>query len=155
MTGVAEPGHASLVAIEAIKALKADYFWALDRKDWEAFAEVFTADAVMDLREERGSHVGAPTEASESDAVYVGREAILRRVRSAIGSARTVHQGHMPHIEITGRSSATGRWALYDWLDFGDRSFHGFGHYHEEYRCVGGRWHIARLELSRLRGDWR
>jgi hypothetical protein len=34
----------------------------------------------------------------------------------------------------------------------------GYGHYHEQYRKIGGAWRIARLHLTRLRleyvGGW-
>ena len=31
-----------------------------------------------------------------------------------------------------------------------DRMLHGFGHYHEEYRCTDGRWQIRRSRITRL-----
>lgn len=39
-----------LLAIEAIKHLKARYFYCMDVKDWEGMREVFSADAIFDVR---------------------------------------------------------------------------------------------------------
>jgi hypothetical protein len=63
----------------------------------------------------------------------------------------------MPEITITGRDSATGVWAMFDYLTFpgGDppRGLRGYGHYHEEYARDDGAWRIRRLTLTRLRVD--
>jgi SnoaL-like domain len=40
-----------LLAIEAIKQLKARYFRCLDTKDWAGFLAVFAPDAVIDASE--------------------------------------------------------------------------------------------------------
>jgi hypothetical protein len=68
----------------------------------------------------------------------------------------------MPAIEITGRGTARGVWAMYDWLEFRpghplyDEAYPhriGYGHYEEEYRRVGGSWKISFMRLARLRLD--
>ena len=142
-----------LLAIEEIKQLKAAYFWTVDRKDWSALAELFTDDAVFDMTAEVSLQRGADA-AAESETVVVGGRAIAAFVASAVGEPITVHHGHMPVIEITGPSTATGRWTMFDDVDFGDRRMRAYGWYDEEYERVGERWRISRLDLHRWRADW-
>jgi uncharacterized protein (TIGR02246 family) len=136
---------AELLAIEAIKRLKARYFRMIDTKDWDGFADVFTADAVMEL--------------PEADAVVHGRDEFVELVRTSLIGTQTVHHGHMPELELTGPDTATGTWAMMDYVEWpqtptGDRNgFFGYGHYREEYARLDGAWRIARLRLERIRMD--
>jgi uncharacterized protein (TIGR02246 family) len=135
----------NLAGVEAIKQLKARYFRTMDRKDWDAFGEVFTLDAVMEV--------------PEVDATKEGRAAIVEFVSSALADARTVHHGHMPEIEITGPGTARGIWAMADYVEWtapegSDRiGLQGYGHYIEEYAHEDGQWRIRRTLLQRLRVD--
>jgi uncharacterized protein (TIGR02246 family) len=130
--------------LEAIKALKARYFRTLDHQDWDGFGQVFTPDAVLEV--------------PEADATRVGREAIVAFVRDALTGARTVHHGHMPEIELTGRDTARGTWAMFDYVEWpavgGARvGLQGYGHYREEYVREDDAWCISRSRLERLRVD--
>lgn len=134
-----------LGAITAIQQLKARYFRCLDTKDWVGFENVFTDDALLDMTEEAGDVVhGAP--------------AIAAYVLGHVGAVETVHHGHMPEIEITSPSTATGIWAMEDVLRWpagaAIQSMHGYGHYHETYALVDREWRIASLRLTRLRRDF-
>jgi uncharacterized protein (TIGR02246 family) len=134
-----------LVAIEAIKRLKARYFRHMDRKDWDAWGQVFAEDAVLEV--------------PEVDMVLTGREAIVASVSGSLVGTQTVHHGHMPEIEITGPDAATGTWAMADYVEWprpegGDRvGLMGYGHYVEAYTRADGEWRIARSRLERLRVD--
>ncbi len=67
----------------------------------------------------------------------------------------SVHHGHTPEIVLTSDTTATGIWAMEDelWWTNGDveEHLHGYGHYHEEYRKVEGKWLISYRTLTRLR----
>ncbi len=130
----------ALDEIEAIKQLKARYFRLMDTKQWEAFGELFTVDATL----------SASPDPNEG---FSGRDEIVRRVRSVLRDARTVHHGHMPEIALTGEDTATGIWAMYDFVELPQLVLHGWGHYHEEYAKQHGAWRIRRLLLTRLRLD--
>jgi hypothetical protein len=70
-----------------------------------------------------------------------------------------VHHGHTPEIEITGKATARGIWAMIDYatlpaVDGRRPTVRGSGHYHEEYVKQDDRWRIARLVLTRLRVDY-
>jgi hypothetical protein len=139
-------------AIEAIKALKARYFRAMDTKDWDAFADVFAPDAVMDMRSE------VPSTPADPDAgLITGNRAIAEFVRRSVDPVVTVHHGHMPEIELTSDTTATGIWAMEDHLWWPEGSplsvMHGYGHYHETYTRIDDEWKIATITLSRLRID--
>ena len=91
--------------------------------------------------------------------VVEGRDAIVASVSGALEGTRTVHHGHMPEIEITGPDTATGTWAMADYVEWpsgaaGERvGIQGYGHYVEEYVRHDGEWRIARSRLDRLRVD--
>ena len=59
----------------------------------------------------------------------------------------------MPEIEITGPATATGVWAMFDYVELPEFTLRGWGHYHEEYVKERGGWKIRRLRLTRLRCD--
>jgi hypothetical protein len=68
----------------------------------------------------------------------------------------SVHHGHMPEITLTSWETATGIWAMDDYVqtDDGSIGYRGYGHYHESYRKDSLRgWLISGFELRRLRVD--
>jgi uncharacterized protein (TIGR02246 family) len=134
-----------LVDIEEIKQLKARYFRSLDTQDWDGFGQVFARAAVLEV--------------PEVDLSHRGRDAIVAFVSGALAGARTVHQGHMPEIELTGDDQARGIWAMFDYVEWpapdgAERvGLQGYGHYFEEYVREDGQWRISRSRLERLRID--
>jgi hypothetical protein len=143
-----------LIAVEEIKKLKARYFRCMDTKDWDGYAAVFAPDAVLDVSGERG----AVSDDEPADAWIVrGDASIAAFVKAQVGDVLTVHHGHMPEIEVTSDDSATGIWAMEDILRWPPggilATLHGFGHYHETYRRIDGRWRIQTCTLTRLRVD--
>jgi SnoaL-like domain len=151
-----------LVAIEAIKNVKARYWYAMDMKDWDALRAVFTDDAVFDMRAERAFAEGHPTDelapAKEAvdagdPAVIVGASAIADFIRTIVAGWRTVHHGHAPIVEVQEPDRGTGIWPLFDYIDDGRNALKGYGHYYDEYRKVGGEWLISRVLLTRIRAD--
>ena len=138
-----------LLAIEAIKRLKARYFRYIDTKRFEEWSRLFTADAVLTMDIGITTWGGDPAPAPALE----GREAILAQVRRSFPNTLTVHHGHMPEIDIIDEDHATGIWALADIVENRGSFRTGAGHYHEQYRRVDGEWLIARLHLSRLRRE--
>lgn len=136
---------AKLLAIEAIKTLKARYFRYVDTKNWEGLRSVFAPEAKIEFPENFDEPF-AP-------------DPFVDMVAKSLASATSVHHGHMPEIEILSEDTAKGIWALYDILTFpegdaglaGVRQIEGQGHYHETYRRIGGEWLIDTLRLTRLR----
>jgi hypothetical protein len=132
-----------LVDIEEIKQLKARYFRAVDTKDWDLFATGVLAPGVrFDIMGE----------------VVEGRDDVVAYVAQAIEKATTVHHGHTPEITITGTDTASGIWAMYDYVRWrkrngSDKVLHGYGHYHEEYVRTDAGWRIRSCTLTRLRVD--
>ena len=140
-----------LAATEEIKRLKARYFRCMDTKDWDGFAQVFTADAVMDMSGEmRDSR-------TEGTGITAGAAEIAAFVRGAVDDVVTVHHGHMPEIELTSPTTARGIWSMEDVLRWPAgapvATLHGYGHYHETYERVDGEWRIKTIRLTRLRVD--
>ena len=135
--------HPRVADLEAIRQLKAKYFRLLDTKDWDGWADLFSEDARMDVSDDI------------PNGVIEGRRAISAGVRAAIAGVLTVHHGHMPEIELTGRDTARAVWAMQDHLEYPEgrtpRAVDGCGHYTEEYiRCEDGAWRIRSLVLRRI-----
>lgn len=141
---------ATLLAIEEIKRLKARYFRFMDTRDWDSFRDIFTEDALFDVR---GALEENPDIAALGEPVQ-GRDAIVEYVSTGINPTTSAHFGHMPEIEILSPDEATGIWSLMDLLrappgaDF--TMFRGYGHYHERYRRIDGAWRIATLKITRM-----
>lgn len=134
---------ASADDIEDIKRLKARYFRCLDTKDWPGLREVFTDDLVADSTEAGGQ-------------VVAGADAFIAFLQEVLAGATTVHQGHMPEIELTSPTTATGIWALHDIVIWpGGLRLDGHGHYHETYTKTDAGWRIATSRLTRLHTDFR
>ncbi len=130
-----------LAELEAIKRLKARYFRLLDTQQWRELGDVFTQDVLFhgstgDLR---------------------GRDAVIAAL-SKFRGGRSVHHGHMPEIDFIDDVTATGIWAMDDYVEYPTRngvhsSFRGYGHYHETYTKNSGEWQISEWRLTRLRVD--
>ena len=136
-----------LMDIEEIKQLKARYFRLYDSRRWEEFRELFTDDVHVWIEGFEHSYDNA------DDFV----ESAIERNTTATGP--TVHHGHMPEIEITGDGTATGIWAMFDFIDrvsaeAGTRLVReGYGWYEEQYRKDNGSWKIASMRVTRIRVD--
>jgi SnoaL-like domain len=133
---------------QEIQKLKARYFRFMDTKQWEDFGDLFTEDLKFYIVSGSASGSAEPT--------FDGREALISYLAASDPGKVTVHQGHMPEIEFTGEDTATGVWAMFDWVDDPGRggAWQGFGHYHERYvRAADGRWRISEVRLTRLRVD--
>ncbi|MDQ2679123.1 MAG: nuclear transport factor 2 family protein [Actinomycetota bacterium] len=112
----------------------------MDTKDWAAMRQVFTDDVVVDTSEAGGD-------------VVRGADDFIAFLQTVLGEAVTVHQGHMPEIELTSDTTATGVWALHDIVIWGSSRLEGYGHYHETYEKTPDGWRIASLRLTRLHVD--
>ncbi len=136
--------NGEIAAHLAIHTLKSRYFRCVDSKDWQGLRELFTPDATLFFPEAQD----APLPLPESIAFIV----------EGIGEGVSIHHGHMPEIAIHSPTWASGIWAMEDriyWPEdrpsrLGLLSLHGFGHYHEDYAQVDGRWLIRTLKVVRI-----
>jgi uncharacterized protein (TIGR02246 family) len=128
--------------VEAIRRLKARYFRTMDTKDWDGMRQVFTDDAVIDTSEAGGQSI-------------TGADAFMKFLQETLAGSVTVHQGHMPEIDVTSATTATGIWALNDIVIWPNGvRLDGYGHYYETYEKVGGEWKIKSSKLTRLHTDF-
>jgi len=120
--------------IEEIKKLKARYFRGLDTKNWDLYRRVSTDDMVG------------------TGDVVEGLDAFMEYASGL--TMTSVHHGHMPEIELTSPTTATGIWSMEDHVRWTDGyESHGYGHYFETYEKVGNSWRIKTMNLSDLRSD--
>ena len=128
--------------VEAIRRLKARYFRTMDTKDWDGMRQVFTDDAMIDTSEAGGN-------------VVHGADEFMVFLKETLADAVTVHQGHMPEIDLTSETTATGIWALNDIVIWPNgMRLDGFGHYHETYEKGPSGWRIKSSKLTRLHVDF-
>ena len=90
-------------------------------------------------------------EGPHPDIEFSSPEEMVATNREMLAEVPTVHQGHMPEIELTGPGSARGTWAMYDRVELPGAAFEGWGHYHETYCRHEGVWLIARMHITRLK----
>jgi hypothetical protein len=134
-----------LLALEAIRQLKAAYCRFVDTKQWQRLEALFTADAWV-------AGFGAVPDGS-------GPSAFVAGVAERIGNSVSVHHVHAPEITLTGPDKAQGIWPMMDYVEFtgaaagAGRGWIGWGFYEEQYARVGGEWRIGFMRLARQRMD--
>ena len=143
-----------LVAIEAIRRVKARYFRGVDRGDAELVRGILAEDCVLDYR-------GCCTDPRSGRDFLPAMNVVLRgsAAWSAEGFAKagivSVHHGHDCEIELSGATTASGIWSMTDRLFMpGGAPFSqmiGYGYYHETYEKTGGAWKIKTLRIERIR----
>lgn len=138
-----------LLALEAIRVLKADYFLHTDGKDWQAFKTLFAPGAETDMREATGAY--DETLLSHDPDAFADTTAMM------LEGVTTAHFGYMPRITFIDDDHAEGIWSMEDWLWVPEGSnlpftgtMHGWGHYHERYCRIDGRWMFETMRLTRV-----
>lgn len=129
-----------LIAIEAIKQLKARYCRYVDTKAWEEFGTLFTADAQIEFPSANYASSAPPW---------------VELVKSLLDTRETMHHCHTPEITVLAGDEAVGIWAMEDRVtdpSGEDAPRRGFGHYHERYVKRDDEWFISGLRLDYL---WR
>ena len=145
-----------LVAIEAIKQLKARRVRCMDEKDWPGYAACHTQDAISYTFQDNESF----KDVGMVDGPVRGGEAIAKALAHYLDGKNkrtTTHHIHAPEIDILSDTTAKAIWPMEDmlfWTEDGvPHWLHGYGHYRETYEKVGGEWLIASRSLSRIRVD--
>ena len=147
-----------LLAIEEIKTVFAKRLRYMDMKQWDLYGSVHTEDAWSetygDLPPDKQPQAGGVRNK------VVGPRALAAAIRQFMEQQpplTSAHHAHTPEIEFSSDSTASAIWPMEDhlWWRDGEReeSLHGYGHYHEHYRKVEGRWLICYRKLTRLRVD--
>ncbi|MDT5012310.1 MAG: hypothetical protein QOH57_3927 [Mycobacterium sp.] len=116
---------------------------AVDRKDWQTYAELHTDDYVA---------------MSISNKPVVGGKAAAEALSVLLANVTTVHHCHTPVIDFQDRDNATGVWAMEDnlfWSRSGEKQWvRGFGFYHETYvRGGDGQWRFSYRKLERTHAE--
>jgi SnoaL-like domain len=126
----------ALEDVAAIQQLKYRYWRHLDLKQWDELAGCFVADATVSYGNGRYRFSGVAD--------------IMRFLRESLGSETgsvTIHHGHHPEIELTGETTARGRWALYNYLfnERQKRSVRIGAFYEDEYVKDAGAWKLRHV----------
>lgn len=131
-----------LLALEAIRQLKARYCRLYDTQQWARLKTLFLGDARVE------GFTSVPDGARALDFIDA---ASLR-----LAGTTMVHHVHAPEIVLTGPDHARGIWAMNDYVQFpagGEVGWQGWGFYEEDYARVDGVWRIAFMRIVRTRLD--
>ncbi|MNW38544.1 Bile acid 7-alpha dehydratase [compost metagenome] len=135
-----------LISLENIRSTKARYCRYIDTKQWDKLGEVFAPDAVADFSTE-----GNPIPLLE------GRDTIVKVFRDLVDVSVSVHHIHSVEVEFVSENEAKVISAMEDLVQFPEenpnKSFRGYGHYHETFVQLDGQWVIKHTTLKRLRLD--
>ncbi len=132
-------------SIEAVTLGKARYCRFIDTKRWAEFTALFHETPEISFVGPDGDVTAAFNSISEFVAL----------TGPFLDGAQSIHQIHNAEIAAVAEDEVSAIWSMEDYILFpaGDaerpRSIHGYGHYHEVWRLVGGNWIITRLELRR------
>lgn len=131
-----------------LQVLKSQYFRFLDTKEWASWRSLFTDDMLY-MYDESVPSRGA------GKAVTRGGDDFVERASGLLETRVTVHHGHTPELAIVDENTASGIWAMFDYVEDPDKgwAFQGYGHYHERYQKEHGQWRVAEMRLTRLRID--
>lgn len=135
--------------IEQISQLKARYFRLMDQKQWDTWNTLFTDDVTAVYHGVPGTYGSKEL----ADLRCNGRAELVATVSGFLNRGISIHHGHMPEIELTSSTTATGIWAMVDYLRLPEFTFTGYGHYDEDYVKHDGTWKIKRILLTRLHCD--
>ena len=132
--------------LEQIKVLKHQYCRLADTKQWKDWAALFTDDYEADM-------VGVPRfqRGDPLNLVQHGIKEVVGLWSKALDGITTIHQVMMPEITLTGPATAKGIWSIHDILYLPTNRFEGWGHYHEDYVKIDGKWMFRRVRTTRLR----
>lgn len=146
-----------LVAIEAIRRVKATYVRGVDSGDAALVRSVLHEDCALD-------YVGCFVDPATGIDFFPAMSIVLRG-RENFGSALvnlgivSVHQVYEPEIELDGDTAARGIWPMTDRLWFPAGSAYaqltGYGHYRETYQVVDNAWKLKSTKITRLRVEGR
>lgn len=142
-----------MIASFEISQFKARYWRAMDLRDWDAYGEFFTPDAVFDVSGEPAAFAKAGKPAPEGDfnLIWKGREEIVKVVAQSYIGVDSCHHGHVHEFELTSPTTAKVIWHFEDILVYADRKgYRGYGYYHDTYVKLDGRWWIETTRLDRL-----
>ena len=125
-----------LCDIEEIRKLKFDYWWYLDHKQWDKFADLFTEDMTY-------TNIASGEKKTKGPWLQ-GLYGFLD------DNTRSSHHGHQAKIEIIDECNAKGIWVLRDELNNlrSNTVFLGRGWYFETYRKVDGVWKFSSFALD-------
>ena len=129
-----------LEEIQAIKRLKYKYFRTLDYKQWDEMAECFAEDATTSYHDGEYQQKG----------IY----AIMKFLQRGLAQYHFFgfHQGHNPEIEITSNTTATGIWALHNYM-IDTKENRGLligAFYYDEYVKANGEWKMKSTGYERI-----
>ncbi|MEA2681948.1 MAG: hypothetical protein QOK05_276 [Chloroflexota bacterium] len=133
-----DPNLSELTAVRLVSRLKAQYVRLVDLKRWAELEQLFVADFVF-----QGNESGR------------GAAAFIKLVSGQLTDANTVHALHMPEVDIRSPGTASAVWPFEDVIDQRRDGIgllrRGYGHYHDDYLKVDGRWRIKAMRITRLR----
>ncbi|MGC4251008.1 MAG: nuclear transport factor 2 family protein [Sphingobium sp.] len=134
-----------MIAVDAIKTLRARFCRALDARNWDALASMVTDGIRLLVANESGN----PALGLADPLSFNGRDAFLAFVRQVIGTGPTIHVATMPEIEVHGPDTAHGVWLIQGYSEsareHGLTLGIGYETVEDDYVRIDGHWRIDGL----------
>jgi SnoaL-like domain len=128
-----------LIEIEAIQRLKYRYMRGIDEKRWDLVEGCFVPEATSSY--------------SGGKYAFQGRDAIMKFLTESMARPTFLssHRIHQPEIELTSDTTASGIWALEDYVidEQHGLTIHGAAFYRDEYVKREGEWKILHTGYTR------
>ncbi len=122
--------------IEAIRNLKAKWWYSIDHKLWDEVGNCVAEDVVLH---------------NPSYYTIEGRKTLVEFLKKRLDAAIvTVHQGHHHEIEIMSETTARAKWAVRDQIvdSKANTVFKGRYYYDDDFVKENGRWKLQRMTLN-------
>ncbi|MBG9733863.1 nuclear transport factor 2 family protein [Paenibacillus alvei] len=137
-----------LVAIEEISNLKARYVRYADAKKWSELAKLFTTEATFEVYDEKDNLLVS----------MKGQQEIQHAINDNVGAAQPIHHIFSREFDFTSSTTAEAVWSMEDNIMFPEgsefSSIRGYGHYHDTYEKVDGKWFIQSLKITRVKMEF-
>jgi len=128
-----------LIEIEAIQRLKYRYMRGIDEKRWDLVESCFVPEATCSY--------------SGGKYAFEGRDAVMKFLIESMDRPTFLssHRVHQPEIDLTDEDTATGIWALEDYVidEQHGLTIHGAAFYRDEYVKRDGEWKIRHTGYTR------
>ena len=134
-----------LVALEAIRSVKARYCRFVDEKQWSDLRQLFAPEVQLTFRGVDGQVLYQ----------FENHDAFVDLTSSLLNNAQTIHQVHNSEITLTSPTTAIAIWSMEDRIicppdqEGPFKTLHGFGHYHDTFEFFDKAWRIKSIDLSR------
>ncbi len=119
-----------------------------DEKKWSELAKLFTTEATFEAYDAKDNLLVR----------MKGQQEIQHAINDNVGAAQPIHHIFSREFDFTSSTTAKAVWSMEDNIMFPEGSefslIRGYGHYHDTYEKVDGKWFIQSLKITRVKMEF-